>query len=157
MDLPPGALDGIRVVDLTTVLMGPLGARILGDLGADVIRIESLAGDSVRNSVPARHPGMSGIGLNLLRNKRSVALDLKRPEGRDAALAIMGSADVVVTNMRRAALARLGLGPEAVRARVPRLIYCVANGYGSDGPYADHPAYDDAIQASSGLSWLVGQ
>jgi crotonobetainyl-CoA:carnitine CoA-transferase CaiB-like acyl-CoA transferase len=157
MDLPPGALDGIRVVDLTTVLMGPLAARILGDLGADVIRIESLAGDSVRNSVPARHPGMSGIGLNLLRNKRSVALDLKQPEGREAALAIMGSADAVVTNMRRGALARLGLDPESVRRRFPRLIYCVANGYGSDGPYADHPAYDDAIQASSGLAWLIGQ
>jgi crotonobetainyl-CoA:carnitine CoA-transferase CaiB-like acyl-CoA transferase len=153
----PGPLDGIRVIDLTTVLMGPLAARILGDLGAEVIRIESLTGDSVRNSQPARHPGMAAMALNLHRNKRSIALDLKHPEGRDAALALMGTADVVVTNMRRSALDRLGLGPEVARARCPRLVYCVANGYGSDGPYASRPAYDDAIQAASGLAWLVGQ
>jgi crotonobetainyl-CoA:carnitine CoA-transferase CaiB-like acyl-CoA transferase len=153
----PGPLDGIRVVDLTTILMGPLAARILGDLGADVIRIESLAGDSVRNSQPARHDGMASMALNLHRNKRSIALDLKHPDGRDAALALMATVDVVVTNMRRSALDRLGLGPEAVRASSPGLIYCVANGYGSDGPYAARPAYDDAIQAASGLAWLVGQ
>ncbi len=156
-ELPPGCLDGIRVVDLTTILMGPLGTRILGDLGADVIRIETLQGDSLRNSVPARSPGMSGILLNVHRNKRSVSLDLKSDNGRKAALAIIDSADVVVTNMRRSALARLGLDPGALRRRKPELLVCVANGYGSSGPYADRPAYDDAIQAGSGLSWLVGQ
>jgi crotonobetainyl-CoA:carnitine CoA-transferase CaiB-like acyl-CoA transferase len=155
--LPSGCLDGIRVVDLTTILMGPLATRILGDLGADVIRIETLQGDSLRNSVPARHPGMSGILLNVHRNKRSIALDLKSEAGGDAALRIIAGADVVVTNMRRSALARLGLDPETLRDRQPELIVCVANGYGSDGPYADRPAYDDAIQAGSGLSWLVGQ
>ena len=154
---PPGALDGVRVVDLSTILMGPYGARILGDHGADVIRIESLDGDSVRNTLPARNPQMSGLALNLQRNKRSVALDLKTPGGRDAAFAIMTSADVVVTNMRRAALARLGLDDATVRAAHPGLIYCTANGYGSGGPYADRPAYDDAIQAGSGISWLVEQ
>lgn len=156
-ELPPGCLEGIRVIDLTTILMGPLGTRILGDLGADVIRIETLQGDSLRNSVPARNPGMSGILLNVHRNKRSVSLDLKSDAGRDAALAIIDSADVVVTNMRRSALTRLGLGPDALRVRKPELIVCVANGYGSSGPYAERAAYDDAIQAGSGLSWLVGQ
>ncbi|MDA3038275.1 MAG: CoA transferase [Actinomycetota bacterium] len=156
-ELPPGCLDGIRVIDLTTILMGPLGTRILGDLGADVIRIETLEGDSLRNSVPARNPGMSGILLNVHRNKRSVALDLKSDMGREAALTIIDSADVVVTNMRRSALTRLGLGPETLSARKPELIVCVANGYGSGGPYAERAAYDDAVQAGSGLSWLVGQ
>jgi crotonobetainyl-CoA:carnitine CoA-transferase CaiB-like acyl-CoA transferase len=156
-ELPPGCLEGVRVIDLTTILMGPLATRILGDLGADVIRLETLEGDSLRNSVPARHPGMSGILLNVHRNKRSIALDLKAPSGRDAAVAILDTADVVVTNMRRSALGRLGLDPETLRGRRPELIVCVANGYGSDGPYADRPAYDDAIQAGSGLSWLVGE
>jgi crotonobetainyl-CoA:carnitine CoA-transferase CaiB-like acyl-CoA transferase len=155
--MPPGALDGIRIIDLSTIMMGPLAARILGDLGADVIRIESLAGDSSRNGQPSRHAGMSGLSLNLQRNKRSIALDLKQPEGRAAALDVMRSSDVVVSNMRRSALDRLGLGPGDVRAVAPQLIYCVANGFGSDGPYAGLPAYDDAIQAGSGLAWLVGQ
>ena len=93
------------------------------------------------------------------RERAEQAVDRTGPPRRGAlpVAAIMGSADAVVSNMRRAALARLGLDPDAVRARFPRLIYCVANGYGSDGPYADHPAYDDAIQASSGLAWLIGQ
>lgn len=153
----PAALHGIRVIDLSTVLMAPLATRILADHGADVIRIESLEGDTVRNGLPARHEGMSSLVLNLSRNKRSVSLDLKHPDGRLAALDLMGTADVVVTNMRRAALERLGLDPTSVRAVHPRLVYCVANGYGSDGPYAGRPAYDDAIQAASGLAWLMAQ
>jgi crotonobetainyl-CoA:carnitine CoA-transferase CaiB-like acyl-CoA transferase len=153
----PGALAGVRVVDLTTVLMGPLASRILGDHDADVIRVESLQGDSVRNSLPARSPGMSGMGLNLHRNKRSVSLDLKTAGGRDAAARIAATADVFVTNMRRQALLRLGLDAATLRAEHPALIHCVANGYGSDGPYADRPAYDDAIQAGSGLAWLTAQ
>ena len=153
----PGALEGIRVVDLTTVLMGPLAARILGDLGADVVRLESLDGDSSRNSLPARSAGMSSMAMNLQRNKRSIALDLKDPAARAAAFRLLCGADVVVTNMRRAALGRLGLDPDAVRAAAPSVVYCVANGYGSGGPYADRPAYDDAIQAGSGISWLIGQ
>lgn len=152
-----GALSGIRVVDLSTILMGPYAARILADQGADVIRLESLTGDSARNSLPARNAGMSALHLTVHRNKRSIALDLKAPAGRDAALAIMASADVVITNMRRNALDRLGVGPDAARKDHPELIYCVANGYGSEGPYADKAAYDDAIQAGSGLAWLLGQ
>ena len=153
----PGALAGIRVVELATVLMGPYAARILGDHGADVIRIESLEGDSMRHSLPARNPGMSGHNLNIQRNKRSISLDLKAPAGRDAALAVIAGADVVVTNMRRAALARLGLDPVELADRQPGLIVAVGNGYGSDGPYGDKAAYDDAIQAGSGLAWIVGQ
>lgn len=153
----PGPLDGIRVVELATILMGPYGARILGDYGADVIRIESLTGDSSRHGTPARSPGMSAHNLNIQRNKRSIALDLKDPAGRDAALAVISTADVVVTNMRRAALGRLGLDPTELAERHPNLIVCVGNGYGSDGPYGDKAAYDDAIQAGSGLAWIVGQ
>ena len=156
-DPAPGALAGIRVVDLSTILMGPYGARILADQGAEVIRIESLTGDSARNSLPARNPGMSGLHLALHRNKRSIALNLKDPNGRDAALAIMATADVVISNMRRAALDRLGIGPDQARAEHPELIYCVANGYGSNGPYAAKAAYDDAVQAGSGLAWLQAQ
>ncbi len=154
---PTGALHGIRVVDLTTVMMGPLAARILGDHGADVVRIESLEGDTTRNSPPFRHPGMSASALNLQRNKRSVSLDLKDPAGRRAAFELMTGADVVVTNMRRGALERLGLDSATVRTARPEVIYCVANGYGSTGPYADRPAYDDAIQAASGSAWLMGR
>lgn len=152
-----GALEGIRVVELATILMGPYAARILGDHGADVIRIESLTGDTTRHSLPTRNPGMSGHNLNVQRNKRSVSLDLKTVDGRDAALAIIASADVVLTNMRVAALRRLGLDPADLCERDSRLIVAVGNGYGSDGPYAGKAAYDDAIQAGSGLAWIVGQ
>lgn len=153
----PGALDGIRVVDLTTVLMGPMACRMLGDHGADVIRVESLDGDSTRNGLPARSAGMSGFSLNIQRNKRSLALDLKSDAGRAAMQRLLASSDVLVTNMRAAALERLGLDAGSLRAQHPRLICCRANGYGSAGPYRDKAAYDDAIQAASGLSDLIGR
>ncbi len=152
-----GALEGIRVVDLTTVLMGPLACRMLGDHGADVIRVESLEGDSTRNGLPARSAGMSGFSLNIQRNKRSLALDLKSPAGREAMERLLASADVLITNMRAAALERLGLDADTLRAQHPQLICCRANGYGSGGPYRAKPAYDDAIQAASGLSDLIGR
>jgi len=151
-----GALDGIRVVDLTTVLMGPMACRMLGDHGADVIRVESLDGDSTRNGLPARSAGMSGFSLNIQRNKRSLALDLKSDAGRAAMQRLLASSDVLITNMRAAALERLGLDAESLRAQHPQLICCRANGYGSGGPYRDKAAYDDAIQAASGLSDLIG-
>ncbi|WP_420621552.1 CaiB/BaiF CoA transferase family protein [Candidatus Poriferisodalis sp.] len=152
-----GALEGIRVVDLTTVLMGPLACRMLGDHGADVIRVETLVGDSTRNGVPARSAGMSGFSLNIQRNKRSLALDLKSPAGREAMERLLASADVLITNMRAAALERLGLDADTLRAQHPQLICCRGSGYGSGGPYRDKPAYDDAIQAASGLSDLIGR
>lgn len=148
---PAGALAGIRIIDLTTVLMGPMATRMLADHGADVVRVEPLAPQSTRHSPPWRSPGMNGFTLNLQRNKRSIALDLKHPEGAAAVADLIASADVVVSNMRRSALERLGLDAATLRARHPRLIHCVANGFGSGGPYADRAAYDDVIQASSGL------
>ncbi|MDH4145639.1 MAG: CoA transferase [Acidimicrobiia bacterium] len=150
-----GALAGFRVIDLTTVLMAPLATRMLADHGADVIRIEAPGGEAFLSTPPARSPGMNWFTLNLHRNKRSVVLDLKAAAGRDAAEALMASADVVVTNMRQAALERLGLDAATMCARHPRLVYCTGNGYGSDGPYAGKAAYDDAIQAGSGLASLV--
>jgi len=152
-----GALDGVRVVDLTTVLMGPMACRMLGDHGADVIRVESLDGDSTRNGLPARSAGMSGFSLNIQRNKRSLALDLKSDAGRAAMQRLLASSDVLITNMRAAALERLGLDAESLRAQHPQLICGRANGYGSGGPYRDKAAYDDAIQAASGLSDLIGR
>jgi crotonobetainyl-CoA:carnitine CoA-transferase CaiB-like acyl-CoA transferase len=150
----PRALDGIRVVDLTTVLMGPLAARMLADHGADVIRIESPNGEPFLSSPPRRSKGMNWFSLNLHRNKRSVRLDLKSESGRRAMLEIVRSADVMVTNMRRSALERLGIDRASLAELNPSLIYCVANGFDSSGPYGSRPAYDDIIQSSSGLTNL---
>jgi len=146
----PGALDGVRVVDLTTVLMGPFACRMLADHGADVIRIEDPASEAYRTE--QEFDALTSISLNIHRNKRRVGLDLKSPAGATAARAIIDSADVVVSNMRAAALERLGIDAATLRAGHPELIHCVANGYGADGPHANRPAYDDAIQALSGLA-----
>ena len=153
----PGALDGIRIIDLTTVLMGPLAARMLADHGADVIRVEAPGGEAFLDSEPRRSPSMNAMALNAHRNKRSVALDLKSDAGAAAMADLVASADVFLSNMRGAALARLGLDAATLRARHPNLIHVVANGYGSAGPYADRAAYDDAIQAISGLAALGGR
>lgn len=155
---PAGPLAGVRIVDLTTVIMGPMATRVLGDLGADIIRVETWEPELMRNFVPQRSEGMSGITLNLHRNKRSVALDLKSDEGRRAMYDIVASADALVSNIRPAALARLGLSPEELQTVKPDLVYCQAVGFGSDGPNAGQAAYDDVIQSVSGLaamfSWL---
>ena len=145
------ALEGVRVVDLTTILMGPLASRILGDHGADVVQVVA---PNAPRSVTGDESGMGGIALDLHRNKRSVRLDLKSAAGRGALLDLIDHSDVLVTNMRHAALARLGLDAESVRIRSPALIYCLANGYGEEGPYAGRAAYDDAIQALSGFAAL---
>jgi len=143
-----GALTGVRVIDLTTVLMGPMAARILADHGADVIRIDTPDAPTELTG------GSAAIALDIHRNKRSVRLDLKSDEGAAAMRELVASADVLVTNMRSAALDRLGLSAERLREDHPTLIHCLANGYGADGPYADRAAYDDAIQAISGLAAL---
>jgi len=156
MPPPPdnGPLHGIRILDLTTVVLGPYATQILGDYGAEVIKVEALDGDLIRANGVSRHPGMSSIFLSLNRNKRSVALDLKKPEGRRLFLELAGGADVVVHNMRIGAIARLGLGYDAVYAVNPRVVYCAATGYGQDGPHHAKPSYDDIVQAASGLASL---
>ncbi len=146
-----GALHGIRVVDLTTILMGPLACRILADHGADVIQVVP---PSVEETGAGGDDGIGGIALDIHRNKRSVKLNLKSESDRRAMWDLIASADILVTNMRAAALARLGFTAEDVRTKYPRLIYCLANGYGQDGPYASRAAYDDAIQALSGFAGM---
>lgn len=153
-DEAAGALSGVRIIDLTTVLMAPLATRMLADHGADVIRVEAPGGEAFLSSTPTRNPGMNWFALNLARNKRSMTLDLKTEEGRAAINDLVATADVFVSNMRAGALERLGLDAETLRGRHPDLIHCVANGYGSGGPYAGKAAYDDAIQAGSGLASL---
>lgn len=148
----PAPLDGVRIADFTTVVMGPLATRMLGDMGADVIRVEAPGGDIIREYAPMRSPKMSAFSLNLNRNKRSVVLDLKTEAGRAAAMDLIATCDVFVTNHRRGALERLGLDEPSVRKVRDDIIYCVANGFGSDGPNGDRAAYDDVIQAASGLA-----
>jgi len=155
--LPPGALDGVRVVDMTTVLFGPYGTQWLGDMGADVIKVERFDGDSTRNTGPARHPGMAAVFLGNNRNKRSICIDLKKPEGLEVTKALIATADVFVTNVRPKAIARLGLDYASVKDSNPRLVYCKAVGYGQDGPYAAYPAFDDTIQAMSGSAALQAE
>ncbi|NMI01301.1 CaiB/BaiF CoA transferase family protein [Pseudonocardia acidicola] len=150
-----GPLQGIRVIDLATVVMGPYAAQILGDLGADVIKVEPPTGDRTRRIHPQRHETMSALAMTVNRNKRSLAVDLKTDEGRAALLALVKTADVVITNMRPGALRRLGLDHDALAAVNPRLIYCTAQGFRSDSALADRAAYDEIIQASSGLTDLM--
>lgn len=152
-----GPLAGITVVDLTTVVMGPYATQIMGDLGASVIKIEAPGGDNVRHVGPMRNPGMGHMFLHLNRNKKSVVLDLKQPDGRKALLRIAAGADVLIYNIRPQAMQRLGLDYAAVAAVNPRIIYAGAYGFGQQGPYAARPAYDDLIQGMSGLPWLMQQ
>ena len=151
-----GPLAGIRVVDLTSALLGPLATQILGDMGADVIKVEPPEGDPIRALGPSRHPGMGAYFLNINRNKRSVALDLKRPTAREALLKLVETADVFVHNMRLAAAERLGLDYRAVAQRNPRIVYAAATGFRKDGVHRDRPSFDDVIQGESGLASLNG-
>jgi crotonobetainyl-CoA:carnitine CoA-transferase CaiB-like acyl-CoA transferase len=152
-----GPLDGIRILDLTTVILGPYATQILGDLGADVVKVEPHAGDNMRWAAPMREPGMGHIFLHLNRNKRSIVLDLKHPEGRDAALRLAESADVLVYNVRPAAMERLGLAYDDVRAVNPSIVYVGAYGFRREGPYGERAAYDDIIQGLSALPWIIGE
>ncbi len=151
----PGPLSGIRVLDLTSVVMGPLATQILGDLGADVIAIESARGDTNRGMGPGPARQLSDVSLNLLRNKRNVALDVKDPAGRAALFKIAATCDVFVTNLRPGPLARLGLDYDALVAVRPDIVFCRAQGFPTDSPEADEPAYDDIIQAASGIPDVV--
>lgn len=149
-----GPLSGVRVLDLTSNFMGPYASLLLADMGADVCKVESPEGDTTRGVGPCRHKGMGAIFLHLNRNKRSLVLDLKNPEGAAALRRMLASADVLLYSLRPKAMERLGLSYEAVRELNSRIIYCGAFGFGQRGPYADRPAYDDLIQAAVGMPVL---
>lgn len=155
--LNQGPLAGIRILDLSSVVMGPYATQVLGDLGADVIKVESPAGDNMRAVGPMRHPGMGHLYLHLNRNKRSIVLDLKTEAGRQACLKLAQRCDALLYNIRPQAMARLGLSYETVRARNPRLVYVGAYGFSEAGPYAGRPAYDDLIQGQTGIAHLFRQ
>ena len=150
-----GPLHGVRVLDLTTVVMGPYATQILADFGADVIKLEPPDGDVMRYAWPFRHPGMGSIFLNTNRNKRSVVLDLKNPAALAACLAIAKQSDVLVYNIRPQAMARLKLSYEEIRKINPQIIYAGCFGFSQRGPYAAKAAYDDMIQGAAGIPWLL--
>ena len=156
MPEPTGPLKGFRILDLTTVLFGPFGTQTLGDWGAEIIKVESLTGDTWRTSGVFRNRGMSGQFMAANRNKRSIALDLKHPEGAAALRRLIPTVDALVSNIRPAALERLGFGYEACRALNPRIVYASAVGFGQDGPWAARPAFDEIIQAASGFASAMG-
>ncbi|KHK89844.1 CaiB/BaiF CoA transferase family protein [Novosphingobium malaysiense] len=147
-------LAGVRVLDLTTVVQGPYATQMIGDFGAEVIKVEPPAGDAFRAVRPGRSPSMGAGFLNCNRNKRSIVLDLTKDEGRQAFLRLAKNVDVIVHNMRERSARKLGIDYEAVRAINPGILYCYASGYGQNGPLADQPAYDDIIQAASGLAYI---
>ncbi|MBP1687122.1 MAG: caiB, partial [Deltaproteobacteria bacterium] len=134
-----GPLAGVRVVDLTSVGMGPYATQILGDMGADVIKVESPEGDLSRDIPPFRHPGMGALFLNLNRNKRSIVLDLKHTGSRDVLRRMVAAADVLISNIRPQSMRKLGLDYETLSQVNPRLIYCGAYGFSEDGPYTGQP------------------
>lgn len=151
-----GPLQGVKVIDMTTVGMGPLATQIFGDMGADVLKVEPPEGDIFRHALPTKSPGMGAPFMNFNRNKRSIRLDLKSEGDRQRLIQLIGDADVFVSNIRPRSLKKLGLDYEALSRVNPRLIYCCAVGFGQDGPYAEKPAFDDIIQAYSGLAGLQG-
>ncbi|MDB5998792.1 MAG: L-carnitine dehydratase/bile acid-inducible protein, partial [Rhizobacter sp.] len=152
-----GPLAGVRIVDLTSIVLGPLATLTLAGLGAEVIKVEAPEGDNVRNAGVMKNPGMGHVFLHGNRGKKSIVLDLKKASAREALLRLLTDADVFISNVRPAAMKRLGLGSEALQAANPRLIQITACGYGSAGPYADKPAYDDLIQGAVGVPWLTQQ
>ncbi|HEX3930529.1 MAG TPA: CoA transferase [Nocardioides sp.] len=151
-----GPLSGIRILDLTAFVLGPLTTRMLAQLGADVIKVEPPAGDLMRVAAPSPTPGLSSVFLALNHGKRSLVADLKRPEARDVVLRLLPTADIFVHNMSPRAITGLGLSADDVRAASPETIYCEITGFGKDGPYGGRLAYDDTMQAISGLAHLQG-
>ena len=150
-------LSGIRILDLTAVLLGPYATQMMGEYGADVIKIEAPNGDTTRHTGPSKERAMAGLFMGLNRCKRSVVLDLKQPAARDALLHLVDGADVLIHSMRPQKMAALGLSPDALQAHNPRLIVVAAYGFGEGGPYSGRPAYDDIIQATSGVAGLFEQ
>jgi crotonobetainyl-CoA:carnitine CoA-transferase CaiB-like acyl-CoA transferase len=156
MTEPTGPLKGFRILDLTTVLFGPFGTQTLGDWGAEIIKVESLTGDTWRTSGQFRNRGMSGQFMAANRNKRSIAVDLKHPEGKAVLRRLIPTMDALVSNIRPAGLSRLGFSYETCTALNPKLVYAVATGFGQDGPWAARPAFDEIIQAASGFASAMG-
>ena len=147
-----GPLAGVRVIDLTVNILGQVATQVLGDMGAEIIKVEPPQGDPIRQVGPRRSPGMGAFFHNTNRNKRGVVLDLKRPEAREALLRLVDGADVFVHNMRLGAAARLGLDHASLSARNPRLIYASGTGFRKDSSWRDRPAFDDVIQGMSGIA-----
>ena len=152
MDLSNGPLTGIRILDLTSVVLGPLATQILGDYGAEIIKVESLEGDLMRSNGVNLSPGMSSIYLTINRNKQSLALDLKSEAGKSILRQLIPRMDAVVHNMRVSAIDKLGFGYDQVVKLNPQIVYCAATGFDQDGPDKDRPAFDDIIQAACGLA-----
>ena len=148
---PGGPLAGYRVIDITSVVMGPLATQILGDLGADVITIEQPVGDANRHMGIGPHPDLSGPAFNLMRNKRSIVLDLQATEGYEVLTRLVASADVFVTNLRPGSRERSRLRYDDLRRHRADLVYCAASGFPTDDPRADDAAYDDIIQSAAGM------
>ena len=152
-----GPLAGVKILDLTSVVMGPFATQILAQLGAEVVKVETPEGDNMRHVGPMKHAGMGHIYLHANAGKRSIVLNLKHPDGCEAVLKMAENCDVFISNVRPQALARLGLDYEAVRQRNPRIIHVSCCGFDQDGPDAARPAYDDLIQGATGIPWLMGQ
>jgi len=149
-----GPLDGVRIVELTSVVLGPWACQILADMGADVVKVEPPAGDSNRQLGASRHPGMAALYLTCNRNKRSIVLDVKHREAKQAVLDLVHGADIFIHNNRPQVMSKLGLDYAAMRAVNPRIIYCGAYGYSRRGPYGSKGALDDSIQAIAGIAML---
>lgn len=150
----PGPLQGIKVIEMTSVVLGPWACQMLGDMGADVIKVEQPRGDSNRSLGAAAHPGMAALYLTCNRNKRAIVLDLKQPGARDALLQMVKTADVLMHNNRPQVMTKLGLDYADLKKVNPKIIFCGAYGYGKKGPYGTLGALDDSIQAVSGVAML---
>jgi len=155
-DTLPPLLEGVRILDLSAVISGPLATGLMADQGAEVWKVESLAGGDMTRALGAQHRGLTAMFATVNRNKKSIALDLKDPRGREALLALAAQCDVFVENFRPGAAARLGLDYEAVKAVRPEVIYLSISGFGPEGPYTKRRVYDPVIQAVSGLAEAQG-
>jgi len=153
----PGPLNGITILDLTTLIMGPYATRMLGDMGADVVKVEPVDGDGLRHATAGRHPGMSHLFLNSNRNKRSLALNLRHAAGRTVLLKLVERSDVLVSNLRPQSMARLRLSYEEVAVVNARIIYVTCFGFGQSGPFAARAAYDDLIQGMAAVPDLFAR
>jgi len=152
----PGPLDGVRVIEFSSVVLGPWACQVLADMGADVVKVEAPYGDSNRQIGAARHEGMAALYLTCNRNKRDIVLDVKQPAARQALLDLCRDADVFVHNNRPQVMTRLGLDYEAIRQVNPRIVYGSISGFGQDGPYRDRPGVDQIAQGLGGLMSITG-